>query len=59
MRETLANIKKHLSVVKEATEDELLDEYFQFDTIEKAEVIINNQTGKKRDLFFKDTDYAD
>lgn len=58
MRETLANIKKQLSVVKEATEDELLNEYFQFDTIEKAEVIINNQTGK-RVLFFKDTDYAD
>uniref|UniRef100_A0A8K9XTK5 RRM domain-containing protein n=1 Tax=Oncorhynchus mykiss TaxID=8022 RepID=A0A8K9XTK5_ONCMY len=50
------NVEQKSTVARE--DDELLDEYFQFDTIEKAEVIINNQTGKKRDLFFKDTDYV-
>ncbi|XP_045082015.1 heterogeneous nuclear ribonucleoprotein A0-like [Coregonus clupeaformis] len=62
--EALAKVKKiFIGGLKEDIEDEHLNDYFsQFGTIEKAEVISDNQTGKKRGfgfVYFEDYDSAD
>lgn len=59
----LANVKKiFVGGVKDHIEPENLTEYFsQFGTVEKAEIISDKQTGRKRGfgfVFFEDTDSA-
>ncbi|XP_061581996.1 uncharacterized protein LOC133447339 [Cololabis saira] len=59
----LANVKKiFVGGVKDHVEAENLTEYFsQFGTVEKAEIISDKQTGRKRGfgfVFFEDTDSA-
>ncbi|MGH0163523.1 UNVERIFIED_CONTAM: hypothetical protein FKN15_065975 [Acipenser sinensis] len=62
--EALAKVKKiFIGGLKEDVEDEHLANYFsQFGTLEKAEVITDKQTGKKRGfgfVYFEDNDSAD
>ncbi|XP_036403791.1 heterogeneous nuclear ribonucleoprotein A0-like [Megalops cyprinoides] len=62
--EALAKVKKiFIGGLKDDVEDEHLREYFsQFGAIEKAEVISDKQTGKKRGfgfVYFDDNDSAD
>ncbi|KAI1884998.1 hypothetical protein AGOR_G00215660 [Albula goreensis] len=62
--EALAKVKKiFIGGLKDDVEDEHLHEYFsQFGAIEKAEVISDKQTGKKRGfgfVYFEDNDSAD
>ncbi|KAK6475646.1 heterogeneous nuclear ribonucleoprotein A0-like [Huso huso] len=62
--EALAKVKKiFIGGLKEGVEDEHLVNYFsQFGTLEKAEVITDKQTGKKRGfgfVYFEDNDSAD
>ncbi|XP_069052306.1 heterogeneous nuclear ribonucleoprotein A0-like isoform X1 [Lepisosteus oculatus] len=62
--EALAKVKKiFIGGLKDDVEDEHLSSYFsQFGAIEKAEVITDKQTGKKRGfgfVYFEDNDSAD
>ncbi|KPP57649.1 heterogeneous nuclear ribonucleoprotein A0-like, partial [Scleropages formosus] len=62
--EALAKVKKiFVGGIKDDVEEENLREYFsQFGAIEKAEVISDKQTGKKRGfgfVYFEDNDSAD
>lgn len=62
--EALAKVKKiFVGGLKDDIEEEHLNEYFsQYGTVEKAEVITDKETGKKRGfgfVYFDDTDSAD